>query len=882
MLNSDELRKIFIDYFVERNHKHISSSSLIPYDDPTLLFTTAGMVQIKPYWSGSVPVPYKRTTTCQKCLRVSGKGSDLENVGKTLRHHTFFEMLGNFSFGDYFKKEAIEWAWDFTINVVKMPIDKLYVSIYEDDDEAFDIWHTLIGLSKDRIVRLGAKDNFWGPAGESGACGPCSELHIDLGVERSCGKSDCYVGCDCERYLEFWNLVFPQYDQQPDGSRPILANRGIDTGMSLERLAMIVQGSNSLYENDIMLPIVNKVCELIGIDYYKDSQYQMSINVIADHIRALTFTINEGVIPSNEGRGYVMRRILRRAVRHCKKIGVMDPFIYKTVDTVVERMGKAYPELKENPKRIEEIVKLEEERFHKTIDKGLKMLDSHIKQLKDEGKNLIDGKFVFELYDTYGFPVDLTYEIADENGLKVDEEGFQKNLDSQKELARKSWKGAELIEDEKLFDDMLEKYGPTQFFGYETLFTKSEIVCLVKDKVVVNSVKEGDPVEVVVKETPFYAEAGGQVGDIGFIETDEGYVEIGDVQKTAAGIYRHFGKVTKGNVKVHTVGKCSVDENNRLAIARNHSATHLLQAALRQVLGTHIKQSGSYVSAKNFRFDFTHNKAVPKKDLEKVEKIVSDYIISNLNIEKMTLPIDEAKEMGAVAPFGEKYGEVVRVIKMGDESLEFCGGTHLENTSQVGQFIILNEYSVAAGIRRIEGITGDEAFKYNLSIRHIVDNVTKTLSVGKEEIADRLKKLVDENKELKKEIDKIHQKDIQTRILEEIPNKKEKIGKAEFFYTEIPEMKMNDLRNLSDITMSHLPSGISIIATKGAKLNIVIGVSKTLSGEINASEVAKLIGKELEGSGGGKPTFAQAGGKNPEKLPEAINKAKEFIKKKLS
>jgi len=877
MLKSDELRKMFIDFFIERKHKHVPSSSLIPYDDPTLLFTTAGMVQFKPYWSGTVPLPYRRATTCQKCLRVSGKGSDLENVGKTLRHHTFFEMLGNFSFGDYFKKEAIEWAWEFTTKIVKVPVDKLYVSIYEQDDEAFDIWHNLVGLSEDRIVRLGAKDNFWGPAGESGACGPCTELHIDLGKERSCGKPDCYVGCSCERYLEFWNLVFPQYDQQPDGSKPPLTNRGIDTGVSIERLSMIVQGANSLYENDIMLPIVNRVCELIGIDYYKDSQYQMSVNVIADHIRALTFTINEGVIPSNEGRGYVMRRILRRAVRHCKKIGLMDPFIYKVVDTVVERMGEAYPELKENPKRISEIIKLEEERFHKTIDKGLKILDGHIKSLKEEGENLIDGKFVFELYDTYGFPMDLTYEIAEENKLAVDEEGFQKNLDAQRTLARKSWKGAELVEDEKLFDNVLGKYGQTDFFGYETLFTKSEIVCLVKNKVIVNAVNEGDEIEVVVKETPFYAEAGGQVADIGYIETDEGKIEIGDVQKTATEIYRHFGKVVKGHIKVHTVGKCVVDENNRLAIARNHSATHLLQSALRKVLGTHIKQSGSYVSPKNFRFDFTHNKAVSKEDLGKIEKIVSDLIISNLIVEKLVLPIEEAKKMGAIAPFGEKYGEVVRVIKMGDKSLEFCGGTHLENTSQIGQFIILSEYSVAAGIRRIEGITGDEAFKYNLAVRHIVDNLSKTLSVGKEEIADKVNKLVDESKELKKEVNKIRQKDNQTRVLKEIPHKKEKIGEAEFFYTEVPEMKVNELRNLSDVIMGHL-SGVCIISSP----NMVIVNTGTFADKINSVELVGLMGEELGSGGGGKPNLAQVGVKYREKLPKAIDKAKEFIKKKLS
>jgi len=878
MIKSDELRKMFIDFFVQRQHKHILSSSLIPYDDPTLLFTTAGMVQFKPYWSGTVPLPFRRAVTCQKCLRVSGKGSDLENVGKTLRHHTFFEMLGNFSFGDYFKKEAIEWAWEFTTKVVKVPADKLYVSIFEEDEKAFDIWHNLIGLDKERIVRLGVKDNFWGPAGETGACGPCTEIHIDLGKDRSCGKPDCYVGCSCERYLEFWNLVFPQYDQQPDGSRSTLTNRGIDTGMSLERLAMIVQKSNSLYENDIMLPIVKRVCELIGIDYYKDKQYQMSINVIADHIRALTFTIDEGVIPSNEGRGYVMRRILRRAVRHCKKIGVMDPFIYKVVDTVVERMGEAYPELKENPKRISEIIKLEEERFHKTIDKGLKILDSHIKVLKGENKDTIDGKFVFELYDTYGFPVDLTYEIADENKLMVDEEEFQKNLEAQRELARKSWKGAELAEYERLFDDVLEKYGPTEFFGYETLFTKSEIICLVKNKTVVNEVNKGDEVEIVVKETPFYAEAGGQVADIGYIETDEGKIEITDVQKTAAEIYRHFGKVVKGHIKVHTVGKCVVDEKTRLAIARNHSMTHLLQAALRKVLGTHIKQSGSYVSPKNFRFDFTHNKAVSKEDLEKIEKIVSDLIISNLIIEKMVLPIEEAKKIGAIAPFGEKYSEVVRVIKMGDESLEFCGGTHLESTSQIRQFVILNEYSVAAGIRRIEGITGDEAFKYNLSMRHIVENLTKTLSVGKEEIAERLNKLIDENKELKKELDKVHQKDIQTKVIEEIPNKKERIGDAEFFFTKVPEMKMNELRNLSDVIMSHLSSGVTIIASP----NTIIVNTGTFADKINAVEVAKLMGQELGSSGGGKSNLAQTGIKNPEKLPEAIKKAREFIKEKLS
>lgn len=877
MFTAKELRELFVDFFKQRGHRHLPSSPLVPPDDPTLLFTTAGMVQFKPYWSGAIdPLPLRRAVTVQKCFRAGGKGSDLENVGKTLRHLTFFEMLGNFSFGDYFKREAIQWAWEFTTEVVKIPKERLFVSVFRDDEEAYKIWSEEIGFPRDRIVALGEKDNFWGPAGETGACGPCSEIHIDMGAERSCGKPECKVGCSCERYLEFWNLVFPQFDQQADGTRLPLKNRGIDTGMGLERLACIVQNKYSLFETDTLFPIVTAAAEIIGVSYKQDREVTMSVNAVADHIRALTFVLSEGVLPSNEGRGYVLRRVLRRAVRHYKKLGCDQPCLYKLVDVVIDTMGTEYPEIKAHPQQVKKIIQLEEERFHRTLSQGIELLNEVIKEVKSAGGQIIPGDQVFRLYDTYGFPVELTHEMAAEEGLDVDTAGFQRCLQEQRALARAEWKGGqefEVLEDK--LKDILEQYGATRFVGYDQLKTRASVLAIMdKNDERIERIGAGGEGKLVIDETPFYAEAGGQVGDIGVITTESAVFEVRDTQRTPGNIYIHYGTVKSGEIKVGDLVEAIVDEPRRLAIMRHHTVTHLLQGALKRIIGKHITQSGSLVHPDYLRFDFTHIEALTPEQLYQVERMVNEKIVADLPVEVLILPIEEAKKLGAIAPFGEKYGAIVRIIKIGDYSMEFCGGTHLDRTGKIGSFIILSESSIAAGVRRIEAKAGLAAFEYLYQQRQIVGTLAQQFTVPATQLVQRLKDLTGELKELRRELAQFKQE----RAVAEIDNilrQAHTVKNVKVVTHIFNDIEMEQLRHLADVIKAKVKSGVVILLaavdTSSNKVQLICSVSADLAKKLPANKLVNEVARHINGGGGGRAEMAQAGGKSPENLPAAFN-----------
>ncbi len=865
-MTGEEIRKRFVDFFVERGHTHVSAAPLVPPDDPTLLFTSAGMVQFKPLWSGAVELPYRRATTVQKCLRTG----DLENVGSTLRHLTFFEMLGNFSFGDYFKREAIMWAWEFTTVALGIPKERLYASVFREDDEAYDIWRDEIGLSAERIVRLGEEDNFWGPAGDTGACGPCSEIYFDMGSDYGCGKPTCQVGCDCERYLEFWNLVFPQFDQQKNGSRLVLKNRGIDTGLGMERVACIVQKTSSLFETDLLYPIVKAAADAIGVGYTDSHESRMSLNVIADHVRALTFVLSEGVVPSNEGRGYVMRRILRRAARHGKKIGMDKPFLFRLVDTAIDTMGSAYPGITEHPQQVRKVVQIEEERFHRTLTQGIELLDAMISELQGKHETVIPGEEAFKLFDTYGFPPDLTCEIASEKGLRVDEEGFQKCLTEQRERARAAWKGAALEAEAELTDDLFAQHGATLFLGYESLSASSLILGILKEGKRVNSIQAGEEALLVLRETPFYAEAGGQVGDTGLITTGHVRFEVLDTQKTPEGIYLHIGKVIEGALRVGDEVEAAVDEPQRLATMRNHTATHLLQGALKRIIGKHITQSGSSVSPASLRFDFTHLEPLTPELIHAVEAMVNEQVMMNRPVAARTLPLEEARRIGAIAPFGEKYGETVRVIEVKDFSREFCGGTHLSATGQIGSFAVLSESSIASGIRRIEALTGTAAFEYLSRQRELLTRLSQTLSAGKDELADRVEQLMVEVKQLRREVQQLRQEKSYAGI-DDILRTAQTIEGVKILTHTVDNLEANEMRNLIDLLKAREPQAvIGLGSSKGGKATLICAVPKQLAKKIPANKIVKEISPVISGGGGGRAEMAQAGGKNPENLGEAL------------
>ena len=868
-MHSTEIRQKFLDFFQSKGHTVKNSSPLIPPpDDPTLLFTTAGMLQFKPLWAGA-PLSFNRAVSVQKCLRAGGKGSDLENVGRTLRHHTFFEMLGNFSFGDYFKKEAILLAWEFVTKVLGLPKENLWVSIYLDDDEAYSIWRKGIGLSEKRIIRLGEKENFWGPAGATGACGPSSEIYFDLGVSKGCGKSSCQPGCDCERYLEFWNLVFPQFYQNEDGSRRPLERRGIDTGMGLERLAFLLQGkAKSNYETDLFKPIVNRLSKIT-----KEHDEKQSVHVVSDHIRALTFALSENIMPSNFGRGYVLRRLLRRAVRHGRKLGIMEPFLYKLVDSVVDVMREPYPELIQTREHVKRIIMTEEERFQHTIDYGLYMLEEMLKKQKQK---VIPGKDIFKLYDTFGFPVDLMQEIVEERGFGLDYPGFEKLMSKQKERARKGWEiSVEKVEVKPVYREIQ----PQDFIGYDTTKAKAKIIALIINGKKYDTVSKNAEVEIFLDKTPFYPEAGGQIGDTGLIISPKGEVEVLDARRIMPGIISHKTKVKEGIFNLGDEVEAVVDCERRLSIAQNHTATHLLQYALREILGDHVKQCGSLVTQQKLRFDFTHFMEIDPQEIERIENLVNEKVMEDSPVNIYSVSLKEALDKDVLAFFGEKYGEKVRVVDIGGYSKELCGGTHIKATGQIGLFRILSEGSIASGVRRIEAVCGKVSAELARSDSNRLTKISKLLKIEPEKIVDKLEGLLTDYKELSKHKDTTYLKEIISKA-DAILAKARSVGEVKVVTANLGSVKAEHMRSLGDVLKEKMKSGIIVLGSSHGKdkVNVITVITKDLVKKgYHAGKIVKEVAVIVGGTGGGRPDMAQAGGKKPEFLDKAIKEVTRII-----
>ncbi len=868
----NEIREKYLSFFETKQHLRMASSSLVPQNDKSLLLINSGMAPLKPFFTGQQVPPRKRVTTCQKCIRTG----DIENVGKTARHGTFFEMLGNFSFGDYFKNEAIEWAWEFFTEVIKLPKEKLYVSIYQDDDEAFDIWHKKIGLSEDRIFRMGKEDNFWEHG--VGPCGPCSEIYYDKGEEYGCGKPDCTVGCDCDRYMEVWNLVFTQFCKEDDGSYSNLAHPNIDTGMGLERLATVLQGVNSIFDVDTVKAIRDKVCEISGKKYGESEKYDVSIRVITDHVRSVTFMTSDGVMPSNEGRGYVLRRLLRRAVRHGKLLGIDREFLCEVADVVIQNSGDAYPELKEKSEYIKKFISIEEHRFHETLDTGMAMLTQKIDELKAKnGAKVLDGPDSFKLYDTYGFPLDLMQEILADEGISVDEDAFKEEMEKQRIRGREARETDNYMGAEETVFHRLPAEMSTEFVGYDNDTCTGKVLALVSENAVADTVGEGKEIAVVVDKTPFYAEMGGQVGDHGKITSDSCEIVVTDCTKFGGNKFIHTGKVISGEISVGDTVTLTIDTLRRKAIARNHTATHILQAALREVLGSHVEQAGSYVSDSRLRFDFTHFEAVDKDNLIKIEHIVNEKLFEALPVEVREMPIEEAKKSGATALFGEKYGETVRVVNVGGYSIEFCGGTHLHNSSEAGVFKIVSESGVAAGVRRIEALTGAGVLRYFEEKETILNEIAGVMRSAKDNITQRIMSVIDENKRLTKELETLKTK-MSGNAADDILNNKTDINGVAFIQGEVKGLEMNDLRNMGDRLKDKVgaePAVIVLASGEGSKVSfVVMCTDAAVKKGAKAGDIVKAAATVCGGGGGGRPNMAQAGGKDASKIKEALDAAK--------
>ncbi len=860
----NEIREKFLSFFESKGCLRLGSFPLIPKDDNSLLLINSGMAPMKAWFTGAKTPPRKRVTTCQKCIRTP----DIERVGKTARHGTFFEMLGNFSFGDYFKHEAINWAWEFITEVMQIPKEVLWITVYEDDDEARDIWINEVGVDPERVVKMGKEDNFWEHG--TGPCGPCSEIHVDRGEQYSCGPN-CKIGCDCDRFMEIWNLVFTQFDKQEDGTYERLANPNIDTGMGLERLAAYKQGVANLFEVDTVQGVMKHICKIANTEYKKDDKTDVSLRVITDHIRSTVMMISDGVIPSNEGRGYVLRRLLRRAARHGKLLGIDKPFLYTVADTVINESETAYPELAEKRDYIKNIVKIEEERFDATIDKGLAVLEEYLENSKE-----ITGEQAFKLHDTYGFPLDLTIEIAEEKGIKVDTDGFDAAMKNQKMTARTSRKDGSSweAEDELKFENA-EK---TVFDGYSTLEETSKITGLAKDSEISDSLKKGDKGVIVTEKTPFYAEMGGQVGDIGKITSDGAIAKVVDTKKSADGHFMHEVEVEDGEFKIGGSVTLKVCRKNRMAIGRNHSATHLLHKALKEELGTHVAQAGSLVTPNHLRFDFSHFEAMTKEQLKNVEKKVNEKILESLPIVTKEMPIEEAKKLGAAAQFGEKYGDTVRVVSMGDYSVEFCGGTHLENTAQIGLFKLISESGVAAGVRRIEAVTGAGVLEYIEKKDKLIEDTAQAMKSNPNDIAERAAALVNEAKELSRELESAKAGKA-VSLAEDLIKTAENVNGINVITAKIDGMGADDLRTLGDSLKDKEPNLVLVLAgVNGDKATLVAMATKeAVAKGANAGKIIKEVAKTAGGGGGGKPDSAQAGAKDLSKLDEALALVKTLI-----
>ena len=877
MITANEIRTRFLEYFKKHGHAEVSSSALVPHDDPSLLFTNAGMVQFKKVFLGQEKRDYVRATTSQKCVRAGGKHNDLENVGRTARHHTFFEMLGNFSFGDYFKKEAIRYAWDFITVELGLPKDKLYITIYLDDDEAFDLWQSEAGVPTERIFRLGEKDNFW-MMGDTGPCGPCTEIHIDQGADMACGPN-CGIGkCDCDRFLEIWNLVFMQYEQAEDGSRTPLPKPNIDTGMGLERIAAICQGVRSNYDTDLFLSFINFTATLANVKYKEQSEdVDTALRVIADHSRAVAFMIADGIMPSNEGRGYVLRRLIRRAYRFGRTIGLEGTFLHKSAMQVVQVMGGHYPELKENAEFMERVIIEEEERFDKTLDRGLAMLEETLEALTAQKATSVPGDVVFKLYDTYGFPIDIINDIAEKQGFDVDEAGYLEHMQEQKTRAKAAWKGGEKTLAAR-FQSLLEEGVRSEFVGYTDLETSANVTHVMNaDAEVVDALACGSEGWIVADKTPFYGESGGQVGDLGTLSTSGVTAEILDTQKPSSELTIHKVKVTEGSL---AKGHCTmtVGEEERLASARNHTATHLLHAALRTVLGDHVKQQGSLVGPDRLRFDFTHISAMTPQELAAVEHEVNRMVMKNVALNTEVMPYDAALEKGAIALFGEKYEADVRVVAVPGESVELCGGTHLDATGQIGSFYITSEGGVAAGVRRIEATTGWNAFQLVQDNRRELAEINGVLKAKPGMATERIKGLQKEVKALKKDIEKMAAQ-ASCGNSSNLMDSAEEINGVKVIATQVTCPSVKALRDMMDDLRSKLDSGIICLAAENeGKVSLIVGVTKDLTKQFKAGDLVKVAAAEVGGSGGGRPDMAQAGGTNPAGIGAAIETLKNAIK----
>ena len=881
----NQLRKMFLEFFESKGHLKMNSFSLIPHNDNSLLLINSGMAPLKPYFTGQEIPPRRRVTTCQKCIRTG----DIENVGKTARHGTFFEMLGNFSFGDYFKHEAISWSWEFLTKVVGLDETRLYPSIYEDDDEAFDIWNKEIGIAPERIFRFGKEDNFWEHG--AGPCGPCSEIYYDRGEKYGCGKPGCTVGCDCDRYMEVWNNVFTQFENDGHNNYTELVQKNIDTGMGLERLAVVVQDVDSIFDVDTIKALRDKVCEMAGVKYMEDEKTDVSIRVITDHIRSVTFMASDGILPSNEGRGYVLRRLLRRAARHGRLLGIEGRFLAELSKTVIEVSKDAYPELEEKKAHIFTCINTEEENFNKTIDQGLSILNGFVEELNNSGEKVLNGENAFKLYDTYGFPLDLTKEILEEKGIKVDTEGFNKAMDKQRETARKSRKVSNYMgADATIYED-IDTALTSKFIGYDKVEASSDIIAITAeykegDQVtseLVDVISEGTNGSIITAETPFYATMGGQIGDTGVIETESGRFIVKDTIKVAGDKIAHLGYVESGELKNGSTAKLSVTADRRALICKNHSATHLLQKALKLVLGDHVEQAGSYVSEDRLRFDFTHFQAMTPEEIAKVEAIVNEQIDKDLKVKTEVMSIEDAKKTGAMALFGDKYGEKVRVVSMDNFSVEFCGGTHVPNTGVIGTFKIISEMGVAAGVRRIEALTSVGAFNYYKEMEDELKAAAKAAKAEPAKLAEKIETMLAEIKALTSENSKLKDKLAKNSAGDALSDAVDVNG-VKVLATSVEDTDMNALRNLGDDFKSKLGTSVIVLASaKDGKVNLIaMATDDAVKKGAHAGNIIKAAAALVGGGGGGRPNMAQAGGKNPAGIANALAKAAETAKEQLN
>ena len=874
-MKGHEAREKFIDYFSERGHEPVRSSSLVPENDPTLLFTNAGMVQFKNVFTGTETRDFKRAVSSQKCLRAGGKHNDLDNVGYTARHHTFFEMLGNFSFGDYFKEGAIGYGWDLMTNVYGLPREKLWVTVYEDDDEAFDLWNGTVGVPGEKIVRMGEKDNFWS-MGDTGPCGPCSEILIDQGESFGCGRAGCAVGCECDRYLELWNLVFMQFERNERGEMKPLPDPSIDTGLGLERIAAVLQGARSNYDTDLIRGVIGRIEELSGREYSADRSTEVAMRVMADHSRALAFLISDGVFPSNEGRGYVLRRILRRAVRHSKFLGIDEPFIHRVLPAVEEIMSGAYPELGEKMDFVSQVVKSEEERFLETVDRGLELLNEEIAALGEKNRKL-SGKAVFSLYDTYGFPLDLTEDIARNEGIEIDREGFDREMEKQKTKSRKARKG---VGDDGLASiySAFSSTSATRFVGYETLSSDGAVTGILGGGELSEAVKAGEDARIFTDVTPFYGESGGQTGDVGRM-TGEGFeAAVLDTKKPFPTLFVHYVRVEKGEARVGDRVRMEVDPGFRKSVAIHHTSTHVLNAVLKEVLGTHVNQAGSFVGPDRLRFDFSHHSSIEKRQLDSIEEIANERIRRDDPVETLTdVPYDEAIKGGATAVFEEKYGDRVRVVGIGDYSRELCGGTHARASGEIGMMKIVSESASSSGVRRIEAVGGAAAWNYVKDQESVLDEVSSMLRASRPDIVARLGKLVDDNSRLSSQVESFRARalgETASGFLDAV----ESVNGVNLLRAEVPVSDSAELRSLWDSLKGEMKSGVAVLAARnGKRVLLLVGITGDLAGRYHAGKIASDLAGVVGGKGGGGAEMAQAGGNMPENIEKMLARCGEII-----